>query len=115
MPRKKPTFYSPIRKTYLKLPKEPIKPLHLSPALLDSPLKNKPFLITLNPVFITKDIKYLRSISSERFDLNLYKDQKTFERKLIQTKFECNNELDFLLQALTDHCLKEGHTDPQTV
>ena len=111
--RRKPTFYSPIRKTYLKIPKEVIQPMQ--PLLFDSPLKNKSFVINLNPAFIKKRIKYLRSLSCENFDLNLYQDQKSFEKKLISTKAICNIELDSLLQELTENCLMEAQPESQTV
>ena len=111
--RRKPTFYSPIKKSYLKLPQETIQPLQ--PLLFESPLRNKSFVINLNPTFIRKRVKYLRSLSCENFDLSLYQDQKNFERKLIATKNACNIELDSLLQELTENCLLEAQSEPQTV
>ena len=111
--RRKPTFYSPIKKSYLKLPQEAIQPLQ--PLLFESPLRNKSFVINLNPTFIRKRVKYLRSLSCENFDLSLYQDQKNFERKLIATKNACNIELDSLLQELTENCLLEAQSEPQTV
>ena len=109
---KRPAFYSPDRKKNIQVEHTFPKPSLIYH--LDSPLSplNKSFFMNLRPLFSkTKHTKFIRSFSNEHFDITKYKDNKLFERKLLDIKEECNNELAILLKVLTERCLESRNPE----
>lgn len=109
---RKATFFSPCKQ------EKNEELLALPPHLrLDSPYSptTKKFNFQIFPFFTKKPKRFIKSLSQSNFNINVYSNEKLFEKHLILTKNECDNELRWLLSEITEFCSLIENSDKQAV